>query len=41
MILIGKKLSELSIQELTALNSRLISSGAVITSQTGNGIKTR
>jgi len=30
MIMIGKKLSELSMEELTALNSRLISSGAVI-----------
>jgi len=30
MIMIGKKLSELSLAELTALNSRLISSGAVI-----------
>jgi hypothetical protein len=29
MVLIGKKLSELSTQELIELNSRLVSSGAV------------
>jgi hypothetical protein len=29
MLMIGKKLSELSVEELTALNARLVSYGAV------------